>query len=304
MRWSSKRHPRQASRSRQFCLGLLPIHSLLYYCTHTPHHTSLTTPTTMSRNAQVEEVSDSDPEEVAPSDALPSNAKESILSGTGVPPPGAMRQPPPEPQREIPKHYQCLYPVYFDKTRSRAEGRKVGSELAVENPLAREIVDAVQMLGLHVGLEPEKLHPKDWANPGRVRVLLKKDGKLVNPKIKNSALFTFYGLGCNWNYADMSFYSQNTTSTSSSRNISKQTQRLNNPPTVCESEAFRPPRNSLPPPLPPEAGKSAISSLYTPQRTVAVVLVIIRSRMPWRRCRACRVCLECRRCPRFPGWRG
>lgn len=151
----------------------------------------------MSRNAQVEEVSDSDPEEVAPSDALPSNAKESILSGAGVPPPGAMRQPPPEPQREIPKHYQCLYPVYFDKTRSRAEGRKVGSELAVENPLAREIVDAVQMLGLHVGLEPEKLHPKDWANPGRVRVLLKKDGKLVNPKIKNSALFIFYGLG--WN---------------------------------------------------------------------------------------------------------
>ena len=142
----------------------------------------------MSRNAQVEEVSDSDPEEVAPSDPLPPNTKESILSGAGVPPPGAMRQPPPEPQREIPKHYQCLYPVYFDKTRSRAEGRKVGSELAVENPLAREIVDAVQMLGLHVGLEPEKLHPKDWANPGRVRVLLKKDGKLVNPKIKNSAL--------------------------------------------------------------------------------------------------------------------
>lgn len=95
-------------------------------------------------------------------------------------------RPAPEPRREIPKHFQCLYPVYFDKTRSRAEGRKVGIELATENPLARDIVDAVQMLGLNVGFEPEKLHPKDWANPGRVRVMLKdEDGNLINPKIKN-----------------------------------------------------------------------------------------------------------------------
>jgi signal recognition particle subunit SRP19 len=99
--------------------------------------------------------------------------------------------PAPEPRREIPKHFQCLYPVYFDKSRSRAEGRKVGTELAIENPLARDIVDAVQMLGLNVGFEPEKLHPKDWANPGRVRVMLKdENGNLVNPKIKNSTCIT------------------------------------------------------------------------------------------------------------------
>ncbi|EYE98829.1 putative C6 transcription factor [Aspergillus ruber CBS 135680] len=147
----------------------------------------------MSRQAQVEEVYDSDPEEVAPSsdDELPPPlTDQSILSGAGVPPPGGSAsipmRPAPEPQREIPRHYQCLYPVYFDKTRSRAEGRKVGVELAVENPLARDIVDAAQMLGLQVGFEPEKLHPKDWANPGRVRVLLKNEGgKLANPKIKN-----------------------------------------------------------------------------------------------------------------------
>jgi signal recognition particle subunit SRP19 len=139
----------------------------------------------MSRHAQVEEVYDSDPEEIAPSDP-----SASILSPAAMPPPGASNipmTPAPEPRREIPKHFQCLYPVYFDKTRSRAEGRKVGTELAIENPLARDIVDAVQMLGLNVGFEPEKLHPKDWANPGRVRVMLKdEDGNLVNPKIKNS----------------------------------------------------------------------------------------------------------------------
>lgn len=151
----------------------------------------------MSRHAQVEEVyDDSDPEEVAPSDF----ASDSILSSAGIPQPGSSSipmRPAPEPQREIPKHFQCLYPVYFDKTRSRAEGRKVGTELAVENPLARDIVDAAQLLGLHVGLEPEKLHPKDWANPGRVRVLLKNpEGKLMNPKIKNSMFYLVGPVAC------------------------------------------------------------------------------------------------------------
>lgn len=141
----------------------------------------------MSRNAQVEEVyDDSDPEEVAPSDFT----NESILSAANIPAAASSSiplTPAPDPQREIPKHFQCLYPIYFDKSRSRAGGRKVGAELAVENPLAREIVDAAQMLGLTVGLEPDKFHPKDWANPGRVRVLLKdENGKLMNPKIKNS----------------------------------------------------------------------------------------------------------------------
>lgn len=147
----------------------------------------------MSRTAQVEEVSDSDPEEVTPT-LVPSRANDSILSAASVPSssmpvrsaPEPMRSAP-EPQREIPKSYQCLYPVYFDKSRSRSEGRKVGTELAVENPLARDIVDAVQMVGLQVAFEPEKLHPKDWANPGRVRVQLKNDsGRPISPKIKNS----------------------------------------------------------------------------------------------------------------------
>lgn len=149
----------------------------------------------MSQHARVEEVYDSDPEEVAPSDftTTPSNfARESILSPAGIPNLSSSSssmptRPPPDLRREIPKHFQCLYPVYFDKTRSRAEGRKVGAELAVENPLARDIVDAVQTLGLSVGFEPEKLHPKDWANPGRVRVMLKdENGGVVNPRIKNS----------------------------------------------------------------------------------------------------------------------
>jgi signal recognition particle subunit SRP19 len=97
-------------------------------------------------------------------------------------------------QKERSKNYQCIYPVYFDATRSRDEGRRVKKEDAVQNPLAREIVDALQHVGkqLNVGLqivfEPSKCHPKDWANPGRVKVLVKEGGKPVTAKIQNSEI--------------------------------------------------------------------------------------------------------------------
>lgn len=95
-------------------------------------------------------------------------------------------------QMEKSKNYQCLYPVYFDSTRSREEGRRVRKEDAIPNPLAREIVDALSHIGatsgvaLQIVMEPTKTHPKDWANPGRVKVLIKRDGKPISAKIQNS----------------------------------------------------------------------------------------------------------------------
>ena len=154
----------------------------------------------MSYHPRVEELSDSDPDDMDPSDFDPSAfAKDSIITPANIPSssraaalprqftPQARPASQPNPSRDIPRNFQCLYPVYFDKTRSRAQGRKVCKHMAVENPLARDILDAVQLLGLRFGFEPEKLHPKDWANPGRVRVLLKgPDGRPVNEGVKNS----------------------------------------------------------------------------------------------------------------------
>ncbi|KAI0900309.1 signal recognition particle, SRP19 subunit [Annulohypoxylon nitens] len=83
----------------------------------------------------------------------------------------------PQPQQVQPgdiKDYQMLYPVYFDLTRSRAEGRRVSKSLAVKNPLAREIAAACAALRLSPVFEAHRVHPKDWANPGRVRVKLAK----------------------------------------------------------------------------------------------------------------------------------
>ncbi|KAH6610262.1 signal recognition particle subunit srp19 [Trichoderma cornu-damae] len=92
------------------------------------------------------------------------------LSGPGI------STLPPTADRSAYNSFQCLYPVYFDASRSRAEGRRVSSALAVKNPLAREIANACSRLRLQTLLEPEKIHPKDWANPGRVKVSLKKSG--------------------------------------------------------------------------------------------------------------------------------
>ncbi|KAI0130632.1 signal recognition particle, SRP19 subunit [Daldinia grandis] len=84
------------------------------------------------------------------------------------------------------KDYQMLYPVYFDLTRTRAQGRRVCKSLAVANPLAREIAAACAALRLSPVFEAHRVHPKDWANPGRVRVKLSKSssgssGTTANP---------------------------------------------------------------------------------------------------------------------------
>ena len=148
----------------------------------------------MSRNARIEEVSDSDsdPSDQDPADFDPSDA---LIRPANIAPPTS----PPQglqPQfkgsanltkdKEKYKEWQCLYAVYFDATRTRTQGRRIGKELAVENPLAREIAEAVKLLGLNVMFDPGRQHPKDWANPGRVKVLLKENGRVVDKRIANS----------------------------------------------------------------------------------------------------------------------
>ncbi len=154
----------------------------------------------MSHHARIEEVSDSDldsdPSEQDPSDFAPALIRPSSIPAphTTSPPPrgGPQLQPqfraPSAAENERHKRYQCLYPLYFDANRTRSQGRRVGRELAVPNPLAREIVEAVQLLGLDTVFEPGKVHPKDWSNPGRVRVLIKEGGKLRNRAVNNSML--------------------------------------------------------------------------------------------------------------------
>jgi signal recognition particle subunit SRP19 len=145
-------------------------------------------------NPRVEEVSDSSDSEPSEMDI---DDVPSLLNASNIPSTGntsAMPSQMLQPQspsvsitadREKSKHYQCLYPIYFDKSRTRAEGRRIGKEWAVENPLAREMAEAAASIGLRTVFEAEKTHPKDWSNPGRVRVLLKHQGKMMDDDVKN-----------------------------------------------------------------------------------------------------------------------
>ncbi|KAI1813051.1 SRP19-domain-containing protein [Poronia punctata] len=149
-------------------------------------------------HARIEEVSDSedennnnfsdpsegDIEEFTESDILLAKPKTSTTTSTSkkpaVEPPllpqSQQTQTPPQPglQPNDIRDYQMLYPIYFDSSRTRAQGRRVPSSLAVKNPLAREIANACAALRLSPVFEAHRIHPKDWANPGRVRVALKE----------------------------------------------------------------------------------------------------------------------------------
>lgn len=59
-------------------------------------------------------------------------------------------------------------------------------EKALWWPLSKDIAEAANRLGLGTLHEVNKSHPRDWENPGRVRVLWKKDGRLMNPIVKTS----------------------------------------------------------------------------------------------------------------------
>ena len=153
---------------------------------------------------RIEEVSDSDPSEgnisdFDESDILLSTASKPTKPATSTDIPHLAQQfrPPSAapPQGGGPQtHYtsasdakkyadfSVLYPIYFSSLHTRAEGRRVPSSLAVPNPLAREIAHACSQLGLQVLFEPGKGHPRDWSNPGRVRVKLHGSGGPVKNK--------------------------------------------------------------------------------------------------------------------------
>ncbi|KAK7059696.1 signal recognition particle, SRP19 subunit [Favolaschia claudopus] len=83
------------------------------------------------------------------------------------------------------KNWMCIYPIYIDAKRPYGTGqRRVSREHAVWWPLSKDIADASTALGLSVLHEVNKSHPRDWENPGRVRVQFKKDGRLAHPTIR------------------------------------------------------------------------------------------------------------------------
>ncbi len=71
-----------------------------------------------------------------------------------------------------------LWPVYFDSSKKRREGRKVPKSVAVSNPTLAELQRAAEHLGLEPEVEVDVSHPSiPWRKTGRVWVR-KKEAKM------------------------------------------------------------------------------------------------------------------------------
>ncbi|AWP07711.1 putative signal recognition particle 19 kDa protein isoform 2 [Scophthalmus maximus] len=94
------------------------------------------------------------------------------------------------------ERFICLYPIYINSKKTLAEGRRVPTEKAVENPSCAEIQSVLTAAGMNVYVE-DKMHPKEWNRDvqfrGRVRVQLKQeDGVFCQDKFSSRKDLMFY----------------------------------------------------------------------------------------------------------------
>ena len=64
-----------------------------------------------------------------------------------------------------------IYPIYFDKSVSRINGRKVAKKHSVDKPTIENISKAAKSLGLNPVLEKDSSHSsRHWKKEGRILV--------------------------------------------------------------------------------------------------------------------------------------
>lgn len=73
------------------------------------------------------------------------------------------------------RRYLVIYPEYFDKLRSRGQGRRVPLNLADDKPTLKKLVKACEVLKYEFVIEPEKAYPGNWEmKQGRVLIRINK----------------------------------------------------------------------------------------------------------------------------------
>lgn len=77
-----------------------------------------------------------------------------------------------------------VWPVYFDSTKTRGDGRRVPKSLAVPSPKILEIKEAVEKLGLSYEVVLDAGYPKTpWLKKGMLFVTKKEPKEKVIRKI-------------------------------------------------------------------------------------------------------------------------
>ena len=79
-----------------------------------------------------------------------------------------------------------IWPVYFDKSLTRKQGRKVSRKSAVEKPQLDSILKAARSLGLNPVNEKSKSHPsRPFMKEGRILVENKSSKSSIIKQIAN-----------------------------------------------------------------------------------------------------------------------
>jgi signal recognition particle subunit SRP19 len=77
-----------------------------------------------------------------------------------------------------------IWPVYFDSTKTRNEGRRVPKTLATPSPRASEVKEAADKLRVKSELVTDAIYPKTpWANTGMVLAHKKEPKEKIIRKI-------------------------------------------------------------------------------------------------------------------------
>ncbi len=67
-----------------------------------------------------------------------------------------------------------IWPIYFDSTRSRRDGRMVSVQEGIKEPSLENVIAAAQKAGFKPEIERVKRHPKTWyESSGRILILKK-----------------------------------------------------------------------------------------------------------------------------------
>jgi signal recognition particle subunit SRP19 len=77
-----------------------------------------------------------------------------------------------------------IWPVYFDSTKTRGNGRRIPKSLAVPSPKILEVKEAVEKLGLSYEVVLDASYPKTpWLKTGMLLVMKKEPKEKVIRKI-------------------------------------------------------------------------------------------------------------------------
>jgi len=82
-----------------------------------------------------------------------------------------------------------LWPLYFDSTKTRSEGRRVPKRLATPTPKLEEVRKAAELLGFQPEIVPDAAHPSFSRQKTGMLVLPRREAKAqISRKIAEKIL--------------------------------------------------------------------------------------------------------------------